>query len=89
MEQIKSLQDDLNNWTLSSDQKLLEALQAVSKIVDETASKYCDDVDSLGFLVKDAEIGLRNVFNEFLLLGNTQFIENVSYDTSELQCIPS
>jgi len=34
-------------------------------------------VEGLDFEVSDLDVGLRNTFNEFLMLGNSQFIENV------------
>lgn len=35
-------------------------------------------LQGLDFDVHDLDVGLRNTFNDFLMLGNTQFIENVS-----------
>ncbi len=76
---LKTLKSDLNNWTLASDQKLLDLLQNFSREIDEKASKCCNDVDSLSHDVAETEVCMRNIFNEFLMLGSTQFIENVSF----------
>ena len=35
-------------------------------------------LERLDFDLSDMDVGLRNTFNDFLMLGNTQFIENVS-----------
>jgi hypothetical protein len=77
--ELESLRSDASNWTLLSDQKLLEALQKFSQNIDERATECVKKVDSLGFEAAEAEVGLRNIFNEFLMLGNSQFIENVSF----------
>lgn len=74
---LSSINSDLNSWTLASDQKLLELLQKFSQEIDEKASRCCREVDSLSYDVAETEVGLRNIFNEFLMLGSTQFIENV------------
>jgi hypothetical protein len=77
--ELESLRSDASNWTLLSDQKLLEALQKFSQNIDERATECVKKVDSLGFDAAEAEVGLRNIFNEFLMLGNSQFIENVNF----------
>jgi hypothetical protein len=74
---LDNLKGDKTHWSLDSDQKLLEALQTFSKSVNDTVTKTTQTVDSLGFEVADTSVSLRNVFNEFLMLGNSQFIENV------------
>lgn len=76
--ELDSVRADFGSWTLASDQKLLEALQSFSKALDDRVTNCIKNVDNLGFEVVQSEITLRNIFNEFLMLGNSQFIENVS-----------
>ncbi len=78
MEGASSLRAENGNWNLSSDQKLLEALQSLSKHIAEKSHDCIKKVNDLGAEVCESEAGLRNTFNEFLMLGNSQFIENVS-----------
>lgn len=79
---IAAVKEDLANWRLSSDQKLLETLQSFSNLIAERSQSCIKKVDELGFEVSESEVSLRNTFNEFLMLGNTQFIENVSVTTT-------
>jgi hypothetical protein len=78
MEALASLRAENANWNLSSDQKLLDALELLSKRIAEKSHDCIKKVNDLGAEVGESEAGLRNTFNEFLMLGNSQFIENVS-----------
>lgn len=75
MEELKS---EVSSWSLASDQKLLEALQRLSNQFVDQAQSCMGKVSELGQDVVTSEVCLRNTFNEFLMLGNSQFIENVS-----------
>ncbi|RYY89278.1 hypothetical protein EON63_00990 [archaeon] len=81
MEEFKEFHTEAS-WNLSVDEKLLKALgNFSSKIVERT--KVCiRHMDELSYEIADSEVSLKNTFNEFLLLGNTQFIENVSKHTT-------
>jgi hypothetical protein len=74
---FNSLKAELGSWSLGSDQKLFELLQSFSRQLDEKSNSCLRHVDELRFEVLEAEVGLRNTFNEFLMLGSSQFIENV------------
>lgn len=74
----QELQKETASWTLASDEKLLEHLKAFSNSVVNRTKQCAEQVDTLAFDVAESEVSLRNAFNDFLMLGNTQFIENVS-----------
>ena len=64
-------------WTLASDQKLQDALQDFSMRLRDKTKNLIDGLENLSNDVDSTDVRLRNTFNEFLMLGNTQFIENV------------
>ena len=66
------------NWSLESDIKLQSYLQGFSTRIGQKTKTLVDNVEHLSNDVGEADVRLRNTFNEFLMLGNTQFIENVS-----------
>lgn len=74
----QALKGDIESWTLASDQKLLEALKQFSTSFTDQAKSSIKKVDNLSFDVSASETSLRNAFNEFIMLGNSQFMENVS-----------
>ena len=65
------------SWTLACDIKLLEFMQNFSKDLAEKTKNLVDKVEELACDTAEAEVRLRNTFNEFTMLANTQFIENV------------
>lgn len=75
---IAELKDESRSWNLASDSKLLEYLQQFSAGVTDRTKSFVDKVDNLSFEVAESEVSLKNTFNEFLMLGNSQFIENVT-----------
>lgn len=79
---IAALKDESKSWNLGSDSKLLEYLQQFSAGVTDRTKSFAEKVDDLAFDVVDSEVSLKNTFNEFLMLGNSQFIENVSHHIS-------
>lgn len=76
---IAELKDEAKSWNLGSDSKLLEYLQQFSAGVTDRTKSFAEKVDDLAFDVVDSEVSLKNTFNEFLMLGNSQFIENVRF----------
>lgn len=74
---IAELKEESRSWNLASDSKLLEYLQQFSAGVTDRTKSFVDKVDNLSFEVSESEVSLKNTFNEFLMLGNSQFIENV------------
>ena len=61
------------------DIKLMEYLQSFSNNVSERTRNLMEKIDDLSYDTCDANVRLRNTFNEFLLLADSQFIENVSF----------
>jgi hypothetical protein len=74
---ISELKGEAKTWSLASDSKLLEYLQQFSAGVTDRTKSFANKVDDLSFDVSDSEVRLKNTFNDFLMLGNSQFIENV------------
>ncbi len=74
---ISQLKAEADSWSLASDCKLLEYLQGFSTGLTEKTRTFVGKVEELTFDVAESEVCLRNTFNEFLMLGNSQFIENV------------
>ena len=59
--------------------QLLQFLQEFSQQTISTTHEIKKQVDGLIRETKATDCRLHNVFNDFLMLSNTQFIENVSY----------
>lgn len=78
---IAELKEESRSWNLASDSKLLEYLQQFSAGVTDRTKSFVEKVDNLSFEVAESEVSLKNTFNEFLMLGNSQFIENVRFWT--------
>ena len=77
MEDSAELLREADSWNLGSDEKLLEALKRFSASVNDKTQSLIGRVDSLTSETVQVECHLRNTFNEFLILADTQFIENV------------
>jgi hypothetical protein len=78
MSELSSFKEEVSTWTLASDVKFQTALAGFSLRLREKTRDLVDMVENLSNDVDHADVRLRNTFNEFLMLGNTQFIENVS-----------
>ena len=78
MQNSSQLLAEADRWTLGSDEKLLEALKKFSKSICEKTEALIVKVDDVVSETVEIESKLRNTLNEFLLLADTQFIENVS-----------
>uniref|UniRef100_A0A8C3UE50 Uncharacterized protein n=1 Tax=Catharus ustulatus TaxID=91951 RepID=A0A8C3UE50_CATUS len=66
------------SWSLASDAGLLHFLQEFSQQTISRTHEIKKQVDGLISETKATDCRLHNVFNDFLMLSNTQFIENVS-----------
>lgn len=69
-----------SGWNLGTDQKLLAALGKFSTSLGEKTQSLVGKVDVLSSDTVEVECKLRNTFNDFLMLADSQFIENVSFD---------
>ena len=79
MDGSEELLKEVSCWDLASDAKLLEALNRFSTSITQKSKILLDTIDNLHFNTVEAECDLRNTFNEFLTLADTQFIENVRF----------
>lgn len=77
MEVFDKLEGATSNWSLESDHQLLAALRGYSATLSNRAAMSVDNIDELNSDVSISQVKLRNIFNEFMLMSNTQFIENV------------
>ena len=77
-------QEAQTGWNLGTDQKLLAALNQFSKSLGEKTQSLVGKVDELSSDTVEVECKLRNTFNDFLMLADSQFIENVSTSPSSL-----
>ena len=68
-----------SGWNLGTDQKLLAALGKFSTSLGEKTQSLVGKVDELSSDTVEVECKLRNTFNDFLMLADTQFIENVRF----------
>ena len=81
MEALKVQCED--NWTLATDQALLAYLSEFSQKLTSKTTVLVGKIDTLADEVDEADLRLRNTFNEFLNLANSQFIENRVYDDED------
>lgn len=75
--------DDLKKntqWSLQSDIQLFDYLQSFSNNLTVKTKTLVDQVEDLSHETAEIDVRLRNTFNEFLMLADTQFIENRVYD---------
>lgn len=76
------------SWSLASDAGLLHFLQEFSQQTISRTHEIKKQVDGLINETKATDCRLHNVFNDFLMLSNTQFIENRVYDEEVEEPIP-
>ncbi|XP_039337438.1 WASH complex subunit 2A-like isoform X3 [Mauremys reevesii] len=76
------------SWSLAADAGLLHFLQEFSQQTISRTHEIKKQVDGLIHETKATDCRLRNVFNDFLMLSNTQFIENRVYDDEVEEPIP-
>ncbi|KAM4703784.1 WASH complex subunit 2C-like [Rhinophrynus dorsalis] len=68
------------NWSLGADAGLLNFLREFSQQTISRTHEIEKQLDGLIREAKSTDCRLHNVFNDFLMLSNTQFIENRVYD---------
>uniref|UniRef100_A0A8C8VHH3 FAM21/CAPZIP domain-containing protein n=1 Tax=Pelusios castaneus TaxID=367368 RepID=A0A8C8VHH3_9SAUR len=76
------------SWSLAADAGLLHFLQEFSQQTISRTHEIKKQVDGLIHETKATDCRLHNVFNDFLMLSNTQFIENRVYDEEVEEPIP-
>ena len=77
------MRSSIGNWTLAADAGLLLYLKDFAKRMTGQIADITSQVDGLVTETKRTETRLHNVFNDFLMLSNTQFVENRVYDFEE------
>uniref|UniRef100_A0A8C6S3L8 Uncharacterized protein n=1 Tax=Neogobius melanostomus TaxID=47308 RepID=A0A8C6S3L8_9GOBI len=80
---IEEMKQNSNNWSLAADAGLFLCLQDFSQ---RMLSKTHEIEKQLDGLIRDAKATdscLHSVFNDFLMLSNTQFIENKETITTD------
>ncbi|XP_034993539.1 WASH complex subunit 2A isoform X3 [Zootoca vivipara] len=75
-------------WSLAADAGLLRFLQEFSQQTISRTHEIKKQMDRLIHETKSVDCRLHNVFNGFLMLSNTQFIENRVYDDEVEETIP-
>jgi len=81
MEGLAALKPEAGRWSLANDIKLQETLALFSQSLSEKTKSLIEKIEDLSCDASEADVRLRNTFNEFLMLANSQFIENVREDT--------
>ncbi|XP_069720234.1 WASH complex subunit 2C isoform X2 [Phaenicophaeus curvirostris] len=77
---LEEIRKGSQSWSLASDAGLLHFLQEFSQQTISRTHEIKKQVDGLISETKATDCRLHNVFNDFLMLSNTQFIENRVYD---------
>ncbi|XP_054221848.1 WASH complex subunit 2A isoform X22 [Homo sapiens] len=77
---MEEIRRSSQSWSLAADAGLLQFLQEFSQQTISRTHEIKKQVDGLIRETKATDCRLHNVFNDFLMLSNTQFIENRVYD---------
>ncbi|XP_054428316.1 WASH complex subunit 2A isoform X3 [Pteronotus mesoamericanus] len=77
---VEEIRRGSQSWSLAADAGLLQFLQEFSQQTISRTHEIKKQVDGLIRETKATDCRLHNVFNDFLMLSNTQFIENRVYD---------
>ncbi|TRY67561.1 hypothetical protein TCAL_02300 [Tigriopus californicus] len=80
---LKSLEPENGDWSCVTDGRLLAQLSLLGTNLEARAQQIQDKFDTLDQRVAQSQTKFDNVTNEFLLLSNTQFIENRVYDEAD------
>ncbi|KAH0519726.1 WASH complex subunit FAM21 [Microtus ochrogaster] len=86
---VEEIRRSSQNWSLAADAGLLQFLQEFSQQTISRTHEIKKQVDGLIQETKATHCRLHNVFNDFLMLSNTQFIENEkTREQKEVDLIP-
>ncbi|KAF7220000.1 transcript variant X7 [Nothobranchius furzeri] len=77
---LEEIRQHSTNWSLAADSGLFHFLQDFSQRMLSKTHEIEKQLDSLICDTKATDSRLHTVFNDFLMLSNTQFIENRVYD---------
>uniref|UniRef100_A0A8C9CX71 WASH complex subunit 2C-like n=1 Tax=Phocoena sinus TaxID=42100 RepID=A0A8C9CX71_PHOSS len=86
---VEEIRRSSQSWSLAADAGLLQFLQEFSQQTISRTHEIKKQVDGLIRETKATDCRLHNVFNDFLMLSNTQFIENEkTREQKEVDLIP-
>lgn len=85
---LEEMRQSSANWSLAADSGLFLFLQDFSQRMLSKTHEIEKQLDSLIRDTKATDSCLHSVFNDFLMLSNTQFIENRVYDEEVEESIP-
>uniref|UniRef100_A0A3Q1GR67 WASH complex subunit 2C n=1 Tax=Acanthochromis polyacanthus TaxID=80966 RepID=A0A3Q1GR67_9TELE len=85
---LEEMRQNSANWSLAADSGLFLFLQDFSQRMLSKTHEIEKQLDSLIRDTKATDSCLHSVFNDFLMLSNTQFIENRVYDEEVEETIP-
>ncbi|XP_037351621.1 WASH complex subunit 2A isoform X2 [Talpa occidentalis] len=85
---VDEIRRSSQSWSLAADAGLLQFLQEFSQQTISRTHEIKKQVDGLIRETKATDCRLHNVFNDFLMLSNTQFIENRVYDEEVDEPVP-
>uniref|UniRef100_A0A3P8T689 FAM21/CAPZIP domain-containing protein n=1 Tax=Amphiprion percula TaxID=161767 RepID=A0A3P8T689_AMPPE len=85
---LEEMRQNSANWSLAADSGLFLFLQDFSQRMLSKTHEIEKQLDSLIRDTKATDSCLHSVFNDFLMLSNTQFIENRVYDEEVEEAIP-
>ncbi|XP_073337472.1 WASH complex subunit 2 isoform X2 [Pagrus major] len=85
---LEEMRQSSANWSLAADSGLFLFLQDFSQRMLSKTHEIEKQLDSLISDTKATDSCLHSVFNDFLMLSNTQFIENRVYDEEVEEAIP-
>ncbi|XP_061693840.1 WASH complex subunit 2 isoform X2 [Syngnathoides biaculeatus] len=85
---LEEMRQNSANWSLGADSGLLLFLQDFSQKMLSRTHEIEKQLDSLIRDTKATDSSLHSVFNDFLMLSNTQFIENRVYDEEDEEPTP-
>ncbi|KAM9344686.1 WASH complex subunit 2 [Symphorus nematophorus] len=85
---LEEMRQGSANWSLAADSGLLLFLQDFSQRMLSKTHEIEKQLDSLIRDTKATDSCLHSVFNDFLMLSNTQFIENRVYDEEVEETVP-
>ncbi|XP_008427832.1 WASH complex subunit FAM21 isoform X2 [Poecilia reticulata] len=85
---LEEIRQQSANWSLAADSGLFLFLQDFSQRMLSKTHEIEKQLDSLIRDTKATDSHLHSVFNDFLMLSNTQFIENRVYDEEVEETMP-
>ncbi|KAH9489971.1 WASH complex subunit 2A, partial [Bulinus truncatus] len=76
----QEMRKEAGNWSLAGDAGLLQYLQKFSQHIISRTHEIGKEVDGLVHDAKLTGVRVNNVINDFIMLANTQFVENRVFD---------